>query len=361
LTHRGPTTRGGRGASGSVPQGGGGRRRAACRCLVLLLPGLLAGATGRPAPTFAEEPDRPAAIVDGTPVHQSQVDLGVARLLSGRPVSEEARWRLQAEVLEHLVNRHLVLAALERRNEGCSEQELDLAMSRLTEQLARQDKSLARYLEETGQDEQTVRRAWRWELTWPRYVSQTVTDDVLRRTYDRHRRELDGTRLRVAHILLPFTSDRDGRDRERALAEATRLRDAINSGSMSFAAAARHYSQAPTAAQGGTLGWISRQEPMPESFSREAFRLNVGEVGKPVISPAGVHLIQCLEVEPGTKSWEEARESVVELATRELFEGLADEERSRRRVEYTGVTAYFRPGTGELVMPTAVSRDGTRP
>lgn len=290
-----------------------------------------------------------AAVVAGTAIGQEQVERGVVRVLGDRTATPQARWQLQAEVLEHLVKQRLILLGLARRGEACGEQDIELALRRLAEQLARQEKTLADYYRDPGRSEDLVREALRWELTWSRYVVKTVTDDYLKRMFEQRRREFDGTRLRVAHILFPTPPDRV--DLSTELAEAARVRGAILSGATSFERAAREHSRAPTAQEGGVLGWIGREEPMPEPFSREAYRLEVGDVSLPVVSPAGVHLIRCLEIEAGTATWEDARARLVDVATRELFDKLAEEERPRHNVEYTGVTAYFRPGTREVVVP----------
>ena len=84
----------------------------------------------------------------------------------------------------------------------------------------------------------------------------------------------------------------------------------------------------PSAKAGGDIGWIERREPMPEAFSAAAFALKPGEVSLPVETTFGVHLIQVLEVKPGTKTWQEAADRLKPAATLFLFRRLAEQEGS---------------------------------
>ena len=57
-----------------------------------------------------------------------------------------------------------------------------------------------------------------------------------------------------------------------------------------FRKAAKMYSQCPSGASGGLLGWFSRGDMVPE-FEKAAFALNPGEVSEPVKTQFGYHLI----------------------------------------------------------------------
>ena len=127
-----------------------------------------------------------------------------------------------------------------------------------------------------------------------------MTDDNLQKYFEQHRRDFDGTKMHVAHILLKIGGD----DPQRAVEQAKELRGRIAGKKLTFEAAAMSHSAAPTGAKGGDIGLISRHEPMPESFSAAAFTLEEGEVSEPVVTAFGVHLIRCLKIEPGQKQWQ---------------------------------------------------------
>ncbi len=68
-------------------------------------------------------------------------------------------------------------------------------------------------------------------------------------------------------------------------------------GGMDFAAAARKYSEGPTAATGGDLGFFSRGR-MVKSFDDVVFSLKPGEISGVVESPFGYHIIKLVAVRP---------------------------------------------------------------
>jgi peptidyl-prolyl cis-trans isomerase C len=67
----------------------------------------------------------------------------------------------------------------------------------------------------------------------------------------------------------------------------------------SFDDLAKKYSQdSATAAKGGDLGFLSREQVLPE-FARVAFSLKPGEVSDPVKTPFGFHVIKLMERKTG--------------------------------------------------------------
>ena len=162
-----------------------------------------------------------------------------------------------------------------------------------------------------------------------------MTDQNLEQFFEQHRREFDGTRVRVAHLLLKVKGDGPG-STAAVVARAIQLRAQIRAGNLSFADAAKQFSAAPTGEKGGDLGFISRREPMSESFSRAAFALQTGEVSEPVVSTFGVHLIRCLGIEPGQQRWQDVRQELTRAVTEYLFTWAAGRERVQAKIEFTG-------------------------
>ena len=76
---------------------------------------------------------------------------------------------------------------------------------------------------------------------------------------------------------------------------------------------------------------------MPDAFARVAFMLQAGAVSGPVRTRFGMHLIQCLEVIPGSRKWSEVRSQVRESVTRYLFNWAADQQSRTAQVVWTGV------------------------
>ena len=77
---------------------------------------------------------------------------------------------------------------------------------------------------------------------------------------------------------------------------------------------------------------------MPEAFGQAAFALEPGAISPPVVTEAGVHLIQCVEIKPGSRTWQEVRGELEPTVTRYLFRWAADRQRPQARIEIHDVT-----------------------
>jgi peptidyl-prolyl cis-trans isomerase SurA len=97
-------------------------------------------------------------------------------------------------------------------------------------------------------------------------------------------------RVLVSELVIPAPEGQV----EDALALAERLGDEITSEG-AFAAAARQYSAAPTAGNGGRLDWVALGN-LPAAIGQAVLALGPGEVSDPVIVPNAVVLFQLRDV-----------------------------------------------------------------
>jgi parvulin-like peptidyl-prolyl isomerase len=292
-----------------------------------------------------------AATVDGRPIYAAQVERLIERTLGGRPPLEGfALVQMKARTLEQLVSRQLILSYLQTNGQAASKDDIDLELARIEKQLKQQGLSLDDYLQQSKLlDVDDLRGTLAWQLSWQRFLEPLMTEENLKKHFDRTHAHFDGTQLDVAHIRLPVEPRDDPQALQRTLDKAAALREEIVSGKVSFADAAKQHSVSPTAEDGGKLGRISRHSPQPEPYSATAFALKKGEISPPVVTAAGVHLIQCLEVHPGQKPFEAVRDEVQNDARRFLFEWVVERQRGNSKIEYTGASPYYKPGTAEIV------------
>ncbi len=331
-------------------------RRAACAWLATI--GWLAGSAladePRPSAPQSGHGETVVARVNAEPIFRGEVLLELNRITSSAEANENSRETLQAQILRQLVDRQLVVEHLSRNRLGASQQDVDFELRRLTQRLAqRGGKSLDDYLAERGLPIEALRRRLAWQLGWPRYLQRHLSEEQLRQHFERHRRDYDGTQMRVAHILLRVSNGEGtaggGDPLPMALSRAKAIRHEIETGAVTFAEAARTHSEAPTAADGGNLGVISRHQPMSEDFSRAAFALMAGEISEPTVTKFGVHLIHCQEVTPGKLGWHDVQEQLQKDVALQVFQELASDARQGARIEFTGNMPYFDPASGALV------------
>jgi parvulin-like peptidyl-prolyl isomerase len=290
------------------------------------------------------------ATVGGEPVYAKEVSRLLGIVVRGKPVNPQALPALQAQTLEEIVDRRLVLAYARRTNRGATPAELEAAHKEFLVKLQSQRRTLAEYLKGQGIDRADLERQLVWNVIWEKYLARYVTAERLAAYFQAHRRDLDGTEALAGQILLK-PADAGPQAMEEAMEKARRIREEIVAGKISFADAAKAHSSGPSARQGGELGWIGRHGAMGETFCRAVFALEPGQVSEPVKTPFGVSLIRVDRYKPGPKQLADVRKAIQESLARELMEKLADAERPITPVVFTGKTPYFKAGTHELVVP----------
>ena len=275
------------------------------------------------------QPGTELAWVEDIPIHLEDVRREVQRAIGDRPIHPGQLPRLYRETLELLIDRQLVLRFLERQGRAATPQDLDLAMQRWQRQLESVGETTEEFTVRQRLTLDDVRAAYYWTLSWRRMLDHYVTERNLERYFDQHRADYDGRRIRVAQIFWRAEPDMP-LSKLRETAEDIRRR--VLEGELAFDEAARRYSQSPSAEQGGELGWIERHDPMPETFSAAAFRLKAGEISPLVVTTLGLHLMQCQEIEPGTREWLDERPKLERGLVRYLFRWAADNQRERSQV-----------------------------
>lgn len=142
------------------------------------------------------------------------------------------------------------------------------------------------------------------------------------------------TETRARHILL---RPGDRLTEQAAVARLTDFKRRIVAGQADFAALARENSQDGSAKDGGELGWAAAGQYVPE-FEAQMNSLAPGQVGDPLVSRFGVHLIQVMERRSTKLSLREQRDIVRGTLREKKFEeaygAWAQEVRGRAYVEF---------------------------
>ncbi|MBU6222388.1 MAG: peptidylprolyl isomerase [Planctomycetes bacterium] len=301
------------------------------------------------APTSAADdaaPDKgpPAAFVGDTPIDRTAIDVVIRRLHPTSKPTGEQRMQIEASVLEQLIDEALLRGELARQLVEVADGEIQSGIERLRGQLASRGIPLEAFLAESGRDEQGLREQIRLEVALDKYVRPRMTAETLEAFFEENRREFDGTRLRVSHIVLrPDIVDTEGIERRVRQAEAIR-RDILQ-GRVTFDEAARRFSAGPSRHNGGDMGWIMRSGPMVEAFTKPVFAMAKGEVSKPLVTPFGVHLVKVINVEPGRIGLDAFRPRLEKMLAAKIVRDLLAKARSSTEITYTPGIAHFDPAT----------------
>jgi len=148
------------------------------------------------------------------------------------------------------------------------------------------------------------------------------SDEACRRYHAAHaNRYAVGARVRARHVLFAVTPGVDvAQLRTRAEACLVELRCDASDDSDRFARVAGQWSNCPSGAEGGNLGWLDAGACAPE-FARELFgNKEVGVLPRLVLSRYGFHVVEVLEREPGTEPpFESVRAAVAQTLRQQAF------------------------------------------
>lgn len=275
-----------------------------------------------------------AARVNGAVISSAEVERELKLAKTSTPADVAAQKQLWQAALAQVIDRRLVLGYLTKIGEAASAADVNLALAQFEQELKAQNLSLDQHCQQVGFTKEELRQALGWKVSWKRYCDKQLTPANLQKYFERQRRDFDGTQLRISQILFKMSGTADEAAVPALEDRASNLRSEIVSGKITFEAAARQQSQAPSRETGGDIGWIERHRPMPEEFSRVAYTLKKGEVSQPLISPFGVHLITVLDEKPGSLQPTDVQSELRQAVTLYLFRWIADKERAAATIEF---------------------------
>ncbi len=149
-----------------------------------------------------------------------------------------------------------------------------------------------------------------------------VTDEMVRNTYEKEKSTSKvRKRARAQHILVATQK------------EADEIHQKVKAGG-DFAQLARDHSTDEVAAKGGDLGYFFAEEMVPE-FSKVVFDLKEKEVGGPVKTKFGWHIVRLVDMQTvGPRKFEDVEEGIRAILLRELVQKEVGTYKKQSKIEY---------------------------
>jgi peptidyl-prolyl cis-trans isomerase C len=261
--------------------------------------------------------EQPVAIVNGSPIDDKALNAAMQSLAQENfhatldEVPEESHGELREMALERLVARELIFQAALAEGFVAEESAVEEEVTRILRMMGN-PKDFWNRLAERGMDEASFLRMVRKDVTVDQLSARKLEDlpepgeDEIKQFFSAHPEQLqEQERVRASHILIAIDPD----DPEKALEYANTIK--LKAAQEDFAEVAKAHSVCASAPGGGELGFI-RREDVDSTFADAAFGQIVGEVGPPVRTPYGYHLIKVSEHEiPSPPTLDEARGKII--------------------------------------------------
>jgi peptidyl-prolyl cis-trans isomerase C len=292
-------------------------------------------------PLYAQAQKKPAAakpaasretvlvVVNGKRI----TDADLNRWMMIYQIPEEKRVAERDRYIEQLIDTRLMQQFLDSRDTKASKKELDEQVNRIREAAKQRGSDPDKVLAELGYTPQSLRDVFAVPIAWEHHLERAVPGERLKAYFEEHRPEFDGTKVRASRILIKPESG-EGADWQAAEAKLVQLRKQIFGKQLTFEQAAREHSQAPSKNQGGDVGEFPYSGKMPARFSREAFRLEVGQISEPFRTQYGMELCLVTDRQVGDLSLEDVRDAVLARLSQELRKETIADMRREAKIEW---------------------------
>jgi peptidyl-prolyl cis-trans isomerase SurA len=206
---------------------------------------------------------------------------------------------LRSQILERLVIQEIQLQRAERIGLKVSDEQLNSQLARMAEENGLALADLPKALAAQGVEYTLFREDRRKEIILNQLQRRelqerlSVTPRELEQFMERVKRLPDpDTEYNISHILLALPPDATQTQLDEITQRANEIVERARTEEFSKLAVANSNSQ--TALEGGSLGWRKGPE-LPTLLQETVVGLKPGEVGKPIVTPNGIHLVKLNE------------------------------------------------------------------
>ncbi|MET0371902.1 MAG: peptidylprolyl isomerase [Sphingobium sp.] len=237
------------------------------------------------------------AIVNGRIVTGTDVDQRLALIITanGGKVSAEEKDRLRVQVLRNLIDETLQIQEAAANDIAISKPEIDESYARVAGNFRQTPAQFDEYLRKQGSSSASIKRQIEGELAWNRLLRRNVqpfvnvSEDEVKSVVDRMNAAKGSDEIHIGEIYLSATPE----NQEQIVANARNIIEQIRGGG-SFAAYARQFSEASTAAVGGDLGWV-RPAQLPDELAQAAAGMQIGQIAGPIGVPGGMSILYVMD------------------------------------------------------------------
>lgn len=249
------------------------------------------------------------AVVNGTFLSRADFDREMNRVMMqiiqrGRSPESFNATQLEKEVLESMINRELLIQESRTKNIQVTEKEINDYYEKVRSQYSTEDE-FKKALADMNLSEADIRNKIKDEIVFQRFIDTqfvqkvTISDKELEDFYEKHPEMFkQPEQVRARHILIKVDAKATDEEKAQAKKKLLEIEERLKKGE-DFPTLAKEFSQCPSAAQEGDLGYFGRGQ-MVKPFEDAAFSLKPGQMSSIVETPFGYHLINVIDKKPET-------------------------------------------------------------
>lgn len=200
---------------------------------------------------------------------------------------------IRDQVLKQLETEQMQLLEAKKDNISVSASEVDKAIDDIVKTNHLTMDQLKSVLAQGGVDIATLRSQISVQIAWSKLVQDQLGDrvHVLPGDVDAELAKIKAGASKPRYLVSEIFQSVDNPEQDsKILKDVTDLDNQIQIGAP-FAAVARQFSQNPTAAQGGDLGWVQEGQ-VPAELMQRIEAMNIGDVSQPIRASGGYYILQ---------------------------------------------------------------------
>ena len=243
------------------------------------------------------------------------------------------------KLIDQLINNAISKQEAEALEIDVPAEEIDAAVESVLAQNRMTKEQFEQELSKNGMDFETYRNEVLKEqllllkLKKRIIVTMDVDERALREIYEKEFSSEPELYFTASHIIMQANDSNDAEIKD----AVTAIYKEVTEGKMTFAEAAKSYSQDGSAANGGALGTFSARDMVPE-FSERLAVMKEGEVSEPFRTRYGWHIVKLDKVEkhdPPTynESYEMLRNIYYQRNVEKMFQTWLKKKRSESKID----------------------------
>jgi len=251
-----------------------------------------------PSFVLAQGESRIAAVVNSSIITDSDLAarLQIVESSANMPDTPDNRKRMEPQVLRSLIDEKLQMQEAKRIGISVSKDDVDRGLAEIEQRNHMPKGSLNEYLKARGISRSSLVDQLTASIAFSRIVQNRVSQDVqvsddeVNETMKRIEANIGKPQSRVAEIFLAVDNPSQADDVKRL---ADRIVQQIQGGA-NFQAMAQQFSQSPSAAVGGDIGWVTPGQ-LSSILADAIDKMAPGQMSYPIRTPAGFYLLEVLD------------------------------------------------------------------